>query len=219
MELKNKKIAFLGDSITEGCGVADMENVYWNVIGRQTGAQCFGYGIGGTRIAPQRVITTENAYETLYFASRVENMIPDADVVVVFGGTNDYGHGDAALGKITDRTNDTFYGAYHLLMEKLIARYPAAQIVLLTPLHRVDDEVRIYNERGIRLPGPLSLYVQAIREVAECYGTAVVDLFRDCAIQPNNPVHKELYCPDGLHPNDAGHQRLAQSVLSVLNAL
>ncbi len=48
MELKGKKIAFLGDSITEGVGVADMENVYWNRIAKATGAQSYGYGISGT---------------------------------------------------------------------------------------------------------------------------------------------------------------------------
>ena len=53
MELNGKKIAFLGDSITEGAGVACPENIFWNRIARQTGAQCFGYGIGGTRIADQ----------------------------------------------------------------------------------------------------------------------------------------------------------------------
>ena len=55
MELKGKKIAFLGDSITEGCGTSAREHIYWNVIGRRTGAEVFGYGIGGTRIAPQRI--------------------------------------------------------------------------------------------------------------------------------------------------------------------
>ena len=32
MELKGKKMAFLGDSITEGCGVADFANVYFMQI-------------------------------------------------------------------------------------------------------------------------------------------------------------------------------------------
>ena len=53
-------------------------------------------------------------------------MIPDADIVVVFGGTNDFGWGDAPLGTMEDRREDTFYGAYHLLLQKLIDRYPDA---------------------------------------------------------------------------------------------
>ena len=219
MELKGKKIAFLGDSITEGAGVNDQEQLFWKVIGRETGAQCYGYGIGGTRIAPQRVVSEENNIWDRYFASRVDEMIPDADVVVIFGGTNDFGHGDAAMGKLGDCTNDTFYGAYHLLIAKLIERYPAAQLVIMTPLHRESEDNSLYNEWGVRRVGVLSDYVCAIREVAESYGVPVVDLFKNCGIQPKNPVHKQKYAPDGLHPNDEGHKLVAKCVLSVLNGL
>ena len=219
MELAGKKIAFLGDSITEGVGVSAPEHMFWNVIAQRTGAQCFGYGIGGTRIAPQRFPSEEYPRWDLYFASRVEEMIPDADIVVVFGGTNDYGHGDAALGKFGDCTEDTFYGAYHQLVAKLNDRYPNAQLVVMTPLHREGEDTVLYNSMGIRRAGPLSVYVQAIREVAQHYGVAVVDLFRDCPIQPNFPQHKTMFCPDGLHPNDAGHVKIAQCILSVLNSL
>lgn len=219
MELKGKKIAFLGDSITEGVGTSAVEHVYWNQLAARTGAQCFGYGISGTRIAPQRFPTTERPWEDEYFASRVDTMIPDADVVVVFGATNDFGHGDAAFGKMSDRTNDTFYGAYHLLMLKLIDRYPNAKIVVMTPMHRLSEDEAYYNELGIRRPGPLSMYVDAVKEVAGFYGAAVVDLFRCCPIQPRVELMKQMYMPDGLHPNDAGNGLIADCLLSVLKDL
>ena len=114
MELKGKKMVFLGDSITQGCGTSSIEHVYWNVIGKRTGAEVYGYGIGGTRIAPQRIPTVERPWTDKYFASRVDSMIPDADVVVIFGGTNDFGDGDAALGHMEDRTEDTFFLVCHL---------------------------------------------------------------------------------------------------------
>ena len=47
----------------------------------------------------------------------------DADGVVVFGGTDDFGHGDAPIGTPSDRTYDTFYGACHVLFSKLIEKY------------------------------------------------------------------------------------------------
>ena len=47
MELKGKKILFLGDSITEGSGVSDINDVYWKQLEKNTGAECVGYGIGG----------------------------------------------------------------------------------------------------------------------------------------------------------------------------
>ena len=216
MELSGKKIVFLGDSITQGCGTSDISKVYWNVIAQRTGAKCYGYGISGTRIAPQRIPTAERPWEDQYFGSRVEQMEPDADVVVVFGGTNDFGHGDAAFGHLTDRTNDTFCGAFHLLLQKLIERYPDAKIVVMTPMHRLSEDEAYYNELGMRRQGKLVRYVDAIKEIAGFYGAAVVDLFRQCQIQPRVDIMRQKYMPDGLHPNDAGNDMVADCLLRVL---
>lgn len=214
MELKDKIIAFLGDSITEGVGVQSLDSLYWKRLARLTGAKCFGYGISGTRIAPQYPLV--NVEEDQYYGSRVDQMIPDADVIVVFGGTNDFGHGNAALGSISDRTNDTFYGAYFCLLKQLTERYPNGQIVVMTPLHRESEDDVLYNELGVRRCGSLSRYVQAIREVAESFGVPIVDLYRNCRIQPRIPLLKEKYMPDGLHPNDAGHELILNCLLNVL---
>lgn len=218
MELKNKKIAFLGDSITEGHGVAEPENIFWNVIARRSGAETYGYGIGGTRIAPQIHPSVEPKWDR-YFASRVEDMIPDADIVVVFGGTNDFGHGDAPMGALTDRSEGSFCGAFRLLLEKLILRYPDAQIVVMTPLHR-DSENRLgVNEIGLRREIPLEGYVDAIIAISGYYGIPVLDLYRVSGLQPAVAVLKERYMPDGLHPNDQGHARIADKLLGFLRTL
>ena len=138
MELNGKKIAFLGDSITEGHGTSEVRNTFWNLLARRTGAQCYGYGIGGTRIARQQQPTDERWDQD--FISRVDGMIPDADIVVVFGGTNDFGHGDAAFGTMADRTPDTFCGACHYLFRELKVNFPQAEIVVATPMHRCRED-------------------------------------------------------------------------------
>lgn len=53
MILKNKRVLFLGDSITEGVGVSSPEKCYVSVFGKMSGAIVKNYGIGGTRIAKQ----------------------------------------------------------------------------------------------------------------------------------------------------------------------
>lgn len=216
MELRDKKIAFLGDSITEGIGVSDPSNIYWNILARKTDAKCFGYGIAGTRIAVQR--EPSNPLFDRHFASRVDEMIPDADIIAVFGGTNDFGHGDAAFGTMEDRTEETFCGAMHCLLQKLIARYPLAQIVVMTPLHRLVEHC-IYNELGVRQTADLEEYVNAIMKIAAYYAIPVLDLYRVSGLQPAVSVLQELYMPDGLHPNDAGHMRIAQKLKGFLNTL
>lgn len=206
MELKGKKILFLGDSITEGWGTSSNEKIFWSLLSSRDGAEVTGYGIGGTRIARQKLPSEEAKYD-LHFVSRVEGMESKADVVVVFGGTNDYGHGDAPIGTPSDRTDCSFYGALHCLYLALLKKYPAAQIVVMTPLHR-EGENNLLNDFGLRNVGFLSDYVRIIKEVAAFYALPVLDLYSLSGIQPDVPLLKERYAPDGLHPNDAGHERI-----------
>ena len=217
MELKGKKINFLGDSITFGSGVADPENIFWNVIARENGAVCRGYGIGGTRIARKRVPSADPVFDQ-DFVSSVETMDPDADAVVVLGGTNDFGHGDAPIGRMEDRSPYTFYGAMHLLCQALLTRYPNAKLVIMTPLHRLSEDVTV-NEIGLPLSTNLEGFVEIEKEVARYYGIPVLDAFAMSGMQPKVPVIQQMFMPDGLHPNDAGHKKMAELLTGFLRAL
>ena len=212
MHLQGLKINFLGDSITEGAGASAQSQCFVSVLGRHTGAEVRNYGIGGTRIA-RRHVPHENPRYDQDFCQRVPLMAPDADAVVVFGGTNDYGHGDAPLGTMADRTPDTFYGALHTLYTSLLTRYPDAIILVITPTHRLQEDVPDSN--GL----PLKAYVDAIREVAEAYSLPVLDLYATSGLQPGVPAIQARYMPDGLHPNDAGHARLADRIQKALERL
>ncbi|MGN1019212.1 MAG: SGNH/GDSL hydrolase family protein [Aristaeellaceae bacterium] len=218
MNLQGKKINFLGDSITEGHGTSGEDSFFTTLIARETGAICRNYGIGGTRIARQTV-PSANPRHDLDFPGRVDQMDPDADIVVVFGGTNDFGHGDAPLGCMADRGVYSFYGGLHTLYTRLIERYPAARIVVLTPLHRLNED----NPRGDgnkpQDVATLKEYVAIIRQVAEYYSLPVLDLFAASGMQPRVPVIQQRYIPDGLHPNDAGHRLLAEQIISFLRQL
>lgn len=103
MNLQGKKIIFLGDSITEGAGTSAPAHIYLNVLARGAGlAEARNYGIGGTRIARQtRSLANLEYLDELDFCKRFDKMDDDADIVVVFGGTNDFAHGDAPLDSFT----------------------------------------------------------------------------------------------------------------------
>lgn len=218
MELKGKKINFLGDSITYGAKTSGEEKRFSNIIAQRYGAICNNYGIGGTRIARQKK-PSEKSYADRDFCSRVEEMDDDADIIIVFGGTNDFGNGDAPLGEMSDRTPYTFYGALHTLYTKLTEKYPGKQIVILTPLHRWNEN----NKRGeggkAEDVGTLKDYVEAIREVAEYYSFPVLDLYAVSGIQPDVRIIRERFMPDDLHPNDAGHEILADKISAFLKTL
>ena len=189
MELKGKKINFLGDSITEGCGTTENDKIFLNVLKEECELkEARNYGIGGTRIAHQEPVNFGEA-----FCVRYKEMDDDADVIVVFGGT-------------------TFYGACRVLIEGLIEKYPNSEIVFMTPLHRTNEinseEKKNLGTEYISAVNPLKKYVDVIKEVCEYYSVPVLDLYSVSGIQPNVDVIKELYCPDGLHPNDLGHIKI-----------
>jgi len=207
MELTGKKINFLGDSITEGFCATTPERSFVEVIKRLYNlAEVRNYGIAGTRIARQRT-PSEAARFDLDFCGRFDTMDKDAQVIVVFGGTNDHGHGDAPMGSSTDRTPETFRGACHYLFSRLPKRFPDAKILILTPLHRLDEN----NPKGAE-GWLLKDYVQVIRDTAAVYGLPVLDLFETSAIRAHIPEIAAKLTTDGLHPNDEGHEILAREI-------
>lgn len=179
------------------------------------------YGINGTRFALQKDTPYRewnDVVDTNSFCERFHKMDDDADAVVVFGGTNDYGHGSAPIGGFSDRTPDTFYGACHYLFSGLVKKYLGKTIVIMTPLHRYGENVAArlplkapyYNLKG---------YVDIIREVAEYYSLPVLDLFAVSGLQPEITEIKEKYMPDGLHPSDEGNRVIATKLKSFLENL
>ena len=216
MELKGKKVAFLGDSITFGVGASSKETSYVEVFAKESGAQVFNFGVSGTRIARQTKPSGCPEFDEC-FKDRAKKIPEDMDVVVVFGGTNDFGHGDARFGCFADRDEYSFYGALHALLQMLITKYPRAYIVYMTPMHRLSEEKTV-NEIGLPCH-PLKDYVAAIREVCAFYSIPVLDLFSVSGIQPAIPIMQKIYMPDGLHPSDEGAARVASILLSHLRAL
>lgn len=222
MELRGLKINFLGDSITQGVGASCEQMVYHSVLKREVGlAEARNYGISATRFALQKGTAArpkDDYVDINSFCERFEQMDDDADVVVVFGGTNDYGHGDAGLGSFSDRTPETFYGACHYLFSGLIKKYLGKQIVIMTPLHRIGEtEIPEVKENGDF--GILKDYVNIIREVAEYYSLPVLDLFATSGLQPEIKEIQENYIPDGLHPNDNGNAVIAYKLKRFLEQL
>ncbi len=212
MEIKGKVISFLGDSITQGVGVKEEKNYYPNIIAaKHSPKKMNNYGISGTRFAEQMEKSQPIDYQD--FSLRSKELDKDSDIIVVFGGTNDFGHGDAPIGTFEDRTPNTFYGACHTIMQNLISEYPKAQKVICTPLHRITEDEPC--SRGLVLRD----FVNIIKEVAEYYSIPVCDLWSISGIQPKVPVIKEMYCPDGLHPNDEGQKFLAEKIANFILAL
>ena len=219
MELKGKIANFLGDSITEGCGVNDAANRYDRRIEKECGlAAANNYGIGGTRIA-YRTTPSWPKFDQC-FCGRMFGMDKRADLIVVFGGTNDYGHGDAAIGGEEDGGPATFFGALNFMMTWLKVEYPKATIVFMTPCRRWGDEnISGEREKSDRNARPLLSYVDAMIKAGKKNSVPVLDLYHNLGIDPNDEEQRKKYTADGLHLNDEGHRVLAEKLIEFLKAL
>ncbi|MEI3093345.1 MAG: SGNH/GDSL hydrolase family protein [Oscillospiraceae bacterium] len=86
-------------------------------------------------------------------------------------------------------------------------RFPGAIIVVLTPLHRMGENIP-KGERGWLLRD----YARVIRDTAAFYGLPLLDLFETSVIRANDPEIAAKLTTDGLHPNDLGHEILAKKL-------
>ncbi len=210
------KILFLGDSITSGGGAGCFEKAYVYRVGEILGIQTVAYGEGGTRIARQTLPSEVSAHDE-DFNKRALQMDEEADFVFVFGGTNDFGHGDAPIGDKTDNTVYTFHGAINCLTDYLIEKYGKEKLCFITPLHRYDED----NTRGefgakARPSLPLTGYVDIIRQSITQKGIDLLDLFDEKFFPKPKACCADELTADGLHPNPTGHTLLAKRICAYL---
>lgn len=219
---KGKRIGFLGDSITQN---AEYVNSYASL----TGCTAMNYGVSATHMA------RKNSSDTNAFERRYTSMAKNLDMVIVFGGTNDFGHTTTAeFGAFTDGPKTakyTFYAGLHRLFKGLHDRYPKIPVVIMLPIHHgteIDVPEYIINSDKSFTEGTnpttgktFREYVNAIREVAAFYSLIVLDAYSYSGLSPMTEIGAEnrVFFRDGLHLNAAGGERLARWMYPQLEAV
>lgn len=221
---KGKKVGFLGDSITQN---AEYVNSYASL----SGCTAMNYGISATHIAAR------NSSDSNAFERRYNKLAKDLDLVVVFGGTNDFGHTSTAeFGAFTDGPKVgkyTFYAGLHRLFNGLNNRYMkvGVPVVVMLPIHHgteIDQKEYTINSDKSLVEGTNETtgktfreYVEAIREVAAYYSLIVLDAYSYSGLNPMTEVgaSNRVYFKDGLHLNAAGGERLARWMYPQLEAV
>ena len=207
-----KRIAFMGDSITWGYNdnVAErVENPYPAIIKQYFGfSECINYGESGSTIGGDGVTKhdgTLNEIGSNPMNLRIDEVDTTVDILVIFGGTNDFGltNNYVPLGTINDTTNLTFYGSLKVMIDKIIPKFIGKKIFFVTPLHRSK-----YTTSGRYL----SEYVKAIREVCDAYGIEIIDMYANGEFFAQNDYFKQRYSISGLHPNQDWYYILAKKI-------
>ena len=218
IDWKGTSVVFVGDSITYGSGTNKTYQTYIKEMEVFESVQAMG--VAGSCFSSQ----SDYGYNCAPLIKRYSS-IPDADLIVIFMGTNDYGH-ETPLGSLTDTTDISFYGALNVIIPGIQAQHPDSQLVFVTPLHRYGFGTskisgiqftydHIANARGCTL----SDYVEAIITVCEKYSVPIIDLFNTYPIDPSDSSDRTAYIPDGLHPNAIGHEIIANLIFLNLQTI
>lgn len=197
----NKAWATLGDSITAANGYQPLvqEALEFSTVQN--------LGKGG---CPMTAGGDRDYGATTHMGKAVEG---EPECITIFAGTNDF-RLDMPLGTIETRSIYTFYGAYTALVEEILTAHPASRLNLWTPLMRDKDGWNIFSVNGAGYR--LSDYVEAVREIGRRYALPVLDLYGQSGINLLTLAH---FTSDRLHPNEAGHRRIADMAVPFLNGL
>ena len=122
---------------------------------------------------------------------------------------------------------NTLKGRINIAMSKLKQMYPTKQIVIMTLIHRayfgssdknIQPDEMYENVRGIFFDE----YVKASKEAGNVWAVPVIDLNPLSGLFPNYAAGAQMFNQpdtDRLHPNDAGHSRMAKTIMQQLSAL
>lgn len=210
------KIAFLGDSITVGYGLANKENRYSTIVSQALKSEELNFGTTGTLVAKAGL----NQSDGKDFLSRV-NLINDADVAVVFGGTNDYFWSDKPIFGVG---NQYFECAVNELIEHIKEKRKGKITLFVTPYphngignyiggkcwnnsNRHDTSKKNYNGHTLRE------YADVIIELCNKNNIPCLNLFEDFKFR------WQEHTSDGCHPNEEGHSLIANAVYEKLKSI
>ena len=139
-----------------------------------------------------------NGWTSGNIAAEIDKLgIVKADVYSIFLGTNDWWQG-RPLGTINDYRdntgNNTVYGSFRIIINKLRLLNSKADIILITPMQRsdfvylADMKNNAYGSYKEKNGQTLAQFAEAVTTIANYEKLVVVDLYNKSGITMNNLV-------------------------------
>ena len=218
-----KTMLSIGDSQT-------YNNRWQPLVASHLGMASIVQGFPGYTVAVSNPNNTGYCISSNYILGQIDSFLEgkDFDVVLVMGGTNDWGYdgvrhegyANIQIGENTDTTNATFKGAVKAIVSHFQKLYPGKEVVLMSNIGgrsidngeetpQTDMTAPLTNANGYTQ----ATFAQAMKEIAEWLGVAYIDVF-DCGITIYNSAY---YLSDGLHINaTTGAKKVADKVINGL---
>ena len=129
--------------------------------------------------------------------------------------------------RIISEDASTFKGRLNIGLKSVKKNFPNSQIIIMTPLHRgyaefgstnKQPDESFANKEGLYI----SDYVEAVKECANVWATELIDLNAVSGLYPLLPEYIpyfHLEDTDMLHPNPAGHYRIARAIAAKLSSI
>ena len=235
-----KKVAYFGDSITDPRNGASKKK-YWGFLEDWLQITPFVYGVSGRQWddIPRQANNLKEEHGDNFDAILIFMGTNDYNNAVPIGEWFDeriedveYGHQYAKrmerrMRRLPAMDKSTYRGRINIALDSLKRMFPTKQIVLLTPIHRAgfyanDKNWQCTEDYVNRCGEYLDAYVESIKEAGNLWAVPVIDLNALCGLYPMIDAHMDYFKDkqtDGLHPNDAGHQRMARTLMYQLLTL
>lgn len=203
-----KTISVLGDSITYGYGLTNRDTERWtSLLANKTGATVNNYGLNSSKVSN---ITGD---EVASFVDRREN-VPDSDLIIIFGGTNDYWHHLTAAGTATSYDVANFGGALNYLFNYFQTQYPSKKVLYIFPMHQYYSGNPDSHDFGY---GSFDAFREVAKGACANSGIPMLDLYATSGTNvAGNSTQRSYYTQDGVHPNATGHALLASLIYTYI---
>ena len=221
---KPESVAFIGNSITAGVGASDKSQRYSTLLAGMLGAREINLGVSGTSLCT-------GGSRTCNFSKLTAEKLDGAEMVFIKMGINDWAAAKPefyGLGELGTDDTSTIYGAAAMWCKKIVElkatdQYKDTEFYFITPIvtswNSSVTSIRDYDQSKTNVHGfTLRELCEAIISTCEVYDIPVLDMNLESGIYYNSPEDDQAskYFGDGVHPNDAGHAKLARSLYTAL---